>query len=84
MIPPRAVLVEKKDRLTRRTDARLQARGLDLHERDEPVNLGLRWSELGQDAAEPERIVTQGRPQPVVAGRGRVALIEDEVDDVEY
>jgi hypothetical protein len=40
--------------------------------------------ELGQDAAEPERVLAQRRSNPVVAGGRRVALVEDEVDDFEH
>jgi hypothetical protein len=40
--------------------------------------------ELGQHAAEAQRVLTERGPHPVVAGRRRVALVEDEVDDLEH
>ncbi len=83
-IPARAVLVEQQDGLSGRADPRHRARRLDLHERDEPVHLGLLGEEPGQDAAEPERVIAERRPHPVVASRRRVALVEDEVDDLEH
>ena len=84
LIPERAVLVEEQDRLSRRADARPRARRLDLHQRDQAVDLGLVRSELGQDAPETQRILAERRPHPVVTGRRRVALVEDEVDDLEH
>ena len=84
LIPARAVLIEEQDRLSRRADARPRARRLDLHQRDEAVDLGLLRDELGQDAPEPQRVLAERGPHPVVAGRRRVALVEDEVDDLEH
>jgi len=57
---------------------------LDLHERDEAVDLGLLRHERGEDAAEAERLVAEPRPHPVVARGRRVALVEHEVDDLEH
>ena len=61
-----------------------EARRLDLHQRDQAVDLRLLRSELGQDAAEAQRVLAQRRPHPVVAGGRRVAFVEDEVDDLEH
>ena len=49
-----------------------------------PCTSGSLGRELGQDAAEPQRVLAERRPHPVVAGGGRVALVEDEVDDLEH
>ena len=43
-----------------------------------------RAEQLGQDAAEPQRILAERRPHPVVAGGRRVALVEDEIDHLEH
>ncbi len=48
------------------------------------MDLRLLGSELGQDAAEAERIFAERGPHPVVAGGRRVAFVEDEVDDFEH
>ena len=40
-------------------------------------------SEFGEDAAEAERVFAEGGAHEVVAGGGGVALVEDEVDDLE-
>ncbi len=82
-VPARAVLVEEEDRLAGRP-TRAWARGLDLEKGDEAVHFGLAGREAGQDAGQAERLVAQRRPEPVVAGGGRVALVEDQVDDREH
>ena len=40
--------------------------------------------QLGQDAAQPQGVLAQRRPNQVVAGGGRVPLVEDQVDDLEH
>src|SRR2546428_8790771 len=84
VIPARAVLIEEQDRLSRRADPRTRARGLDLHERDQAVDLGLLRHELGENAAETQRLVAESGPHPVLARGRRVAFVEDEVDDLEH
>src|SRR5256884_2708496 len=84
MIPARAVLIEEQDRLSRRADARGRSRRLDLHQRDQAVDLGLFWDELGEDAAQTQRLLAQRGPHPVLARGRRVAFVEDEVDDLEH
>src|SRR5258708_20139548 len=48
------------------------------------MDLRLLRSEFGEDAAKAERALTEGRAHPVVTRGGRVALVEDEVDDLEH
>ena len=48
------------------------------------MDLGLARRQLGEHAPEPQRLVAQVRARPVVAGGRRVALVEDEVDDLEH
>ena len=80
----RAVLVEQQHRLARGPTRAPQPRRLDLHQRDEAVDFRLLRRELGENSAQPQRVLAEGRPHPVVArGRG-VALVEDEVDDLEH
>ena len=54
VIPAGAVLIEEQDRIARGTGAGPQARRLDLHQGDEPVDLRLLGHERGQDPAEAE------------------------------
>src|SRR5438067_767594 len=84
LVPPRAVLIEQQDRLSRGPDPGAQARRLELHQRDEAVDLGLLRNELSQDAAETQRLLAERRSNPVVTGGRRVALVEDQVDDLEH
>jgi hypothetical protein len=48
------------------------------------VDLRLRRRELGQDAAETQRVLAKRRSHPVITGSGRVALVEDEVHHPEH
>ena len=49
-----------------------------------PVDLRLARHQPGEDAAEAQGVLAQLRAHPVVAGRRRVALVEDQVDDLEH
>ncbi len=84
LVPARAVLIEQQHRLALRIDARAEPRGLDLHQRHEAVHLGLQRRELGENAAEPQRLLAQRRAHPVLARGRRIALVEDQVDDLEH
>ena len=48
------------------------------------MDLRLGRDELGEDAAQTESFIAQLRPDPVLAGRGRIALVEDQVDHLEH
>ena len=48
------------------------------------MNLRLARNELGQDTPETQGIFREGRAQPVLAGRGGVALVKDQVDDFQH
>ena len=84
LVPAAPVLVRQQDRLAAGADAGVGAGGLDLHQRHQAVHLGLVRGQPGQDSAQPQRILAQPGPHPVVAGGGRVALVEDQVDDFEH
>ena len=49
-----------------------------------PCTSGSLGRQLGQHAPEAQRVLAQRRPHPVVAGGRRVALVEDQVDDLEH
>ena len=83
-VPAAAVLVEQQDRLAARTDAGVGAGGLEFHQREQAVDLGLGRHQLGQQPAEAHRLVAQGRAHPVVTGGRGVALVVDQVDDLEH
>ena len=82
-IPPCAILLQEQDGITRFVDARGRPRLLQLHERDEPVGLGLLWNKLREHASEPQGVLAElGAGQVFALGRG-VALVVDEVDHAE-
>ena len=49
-----------------------------------PCTSGSPRRQLRQNAAEAQRVLAERRAHPVVAGRGRVAFVEDEIDDAEH
>ena len=77
------VLVEEEDGFSSGADAGPGAGGLDLHEGYETVDLWFAGGEFGEDAAEAESVFAEGGADEVFAGGGGVALVEDEVDDLE-
>ncbi len=48
------------------------------------MHLGLPGEQLGEDAAETQRVLAECRAQPVVARGGEVPLVEHEVDDLQH
>ena len=57
---------------------------LDLHQRDQAVNLGS-FGDSSANPAEPERVVRQAGPGRLrAAARRGVAFVEDAVDDFEH
>ena len=84
LVPPGPVLVGQQDRLAVGTGAGRHARGLELQQRGQAVHFGFLGHQPFEDTGQAERVLTEGRPQQVVAGRGRVPLVEDEVDHLEH
>src|SRR5262245_60846622 len=83
MIPTRAVLLQEENRLTIWTCARGGTRGVELHERDEAVNLRLVRHERGEHATEAHGVFAERRAHPVITRRGGVTLVEDEIDHLQ-
>ncbi len=82
-VPFAAILFEQQDRLTRWADARPHPRRLDFHERHEAMDLALAGHQRGEHASEAQRVLGELGAQHVVAHRGRIAFVEDEVDGLE-
>ena len=82
-VPCGPVLVGEEYRFAAGAGTGGQTRGLELEQRGQTVDLGLRRHQASQDACQPERVLAQGRPGQVVSGSGRVTLVEDEIDDLE-
>ena len=80
-IPARAVLVLEQHELAVRRRARLAARVVEQHQREEAARLGRAGQQLGEQAPEADRLAREVGAHERVALRRRVALVEDEVDD---
>ena len=83
LVPEGPVLIEEEDGFAYGVDAGFGAGGLDFHEGYEAVGFGFVGDEVGEDAAEAEGFFAEGGAEPVLASGGRVAFVEDEVDDFE-
>ena len=70
-VPAAAVLLHQQHRSALRIDARRGARGLQFHQRDQAVHLGLARRQFGQHAAQAQRLAGQRRAHPVAAARWR-------------
>ena len=84
LIPQRAVLIEQQDRRAVRPHACIRPRRLNLHQRHETVHFRFVGHQAGKDAPQPQRVLTECRPHPVVARCRRVALVEDEINHFEH
>ena len=84
MVPARAVLIGEQHRLPVRADPRAQPRGLELHQGQQAVDLGLAGHQRREDPAEAQGVLAQRRADPVRAGARRVALVEHQVDHLEH
>ena len=85
LVPASPILIEQEDRLSRRSDPGAQSGGLDLHQAPRghapPTRSG---AELREDPAEAQRLLAERGADPVLARGGGVALVEDEIDDLEH
>ncbi len=79
-IPQAAVLGLQQHRRAVGGDAGRHPRALELQQRLEPEHLGLVGGERRQHPGQPGRLVGEVAAHPVLAGRGGVALVEDQVD----
>ena len=84
LVPACAVLLGQRYEGAVRADARRQARCLDFHQGQQAEHLGILGHQPRQHAAQPLRLQAQARPDKVVARRGRVAFVEDQVDDFQH
>jgi hypothetical protein len=82
-VPARAILLEQRDRRAARAGPGGDAGRLDLHQRDQPVRLRLCRCQRREHPAQAHRLVAQLRPIPGLPRRRRVALVEDQVHDLE-
>ena len=83
-VPAAAILFQQQHRVARRVDARGQTRGLDFHQREQAVHLGDCGQAARQRARQPLRFLAQRGAHPVVACRGGVAFVEDQVQHFQH
>src|SRR3954463_6498209 len=84
LIPSCPILFQQEDRFALRTSSGAEARGLNFHQGNQTMDLRLLWGQLRQDPSQAERLITELRPDPVVSGGGRVAFIEDEIENAQH
>ena len=82
-IPQAAVLVFQRDGAAMVIDPGRTSGVSEQHEREQASDPGLAGHQPVQDTGEPDGLVHQIAPHQVVVAGGRVALGEDEVDDVQ-
>src|SRR6185437_15656185 len=81
LVPAASVLIEQQDWFARGSYTGTSARSLNLHQGNKTVDFRLMRSEFGQNASQAQSIFAKTGPQPVIACGGRVALVEDEIND---
>ena len=82
-VPERAVLVGEEHELARWRGASRTPRFVKEHQGQETEALGL-GEELDEQPAEPDRLAGKVAPGELLARRRRIALVEDEIDDVQH
>jgi hypothetical protein len=70
IVPKGAVLIQQQDRFATRSYARVEARGLDLHEGNKTVNFRFFRYESRQYAAQAKGILAKRRSDPIFATAG--------------
>ena len=80
---PRSCAISRTGSPSGATRARMREAWISISA-TRPCTSGVSRRQLRQDAPEAQRLVAQRGPRPVVAGGGRVALVEDQVDHLEH
>ncbi len=80
-VPPHPVLVHQENGIAGGIGARRDARGVQLHQRQQAVRASASCGATGV-STRPMRSASlpELRPQPFVAASGRIALVEDEIE----
>jgi hypothetical protein len=83
-VPHRAVLVLEQDQFAVGARTSLAPRVLQQQECEQAERLRLVRHQHRQELRQSDRLVAQFAAHERIAGRGRVALVEDEVEDGEH
>ncbi len=70
--------------LTRGTDSCRRSRGIHLHQGEKSVSLRLLRRNADEHPSQSQRLIAQGRADPVFAARRRIAFVEDQINDFEH
>ncbi len=84
LVPACTILLCDRNEGAVRCLARGEAGRLNLHQGEQAENFGLRRREAGEDASEPLRLRAQCGTRQFLARGRRIALIEDEINDLEH
>jgi hypothetical protein len=57
---------------------------LNLHQGDEPVHFGFPAEKLRDNASEPQGVLAERRPHPILAARGGITFVENEINHLEH
>ena len=82
-VPEAAVLVGEQHELALRREARVAARVLQQHQREQPERLGLVRHQHAEELREPDRLAAEVAAHERRARARGVALVEDEVEDAQ-
>ena len=83
-VPERAVLLLERHEVALRAGTGGAAGVVEQHEREQAEDLGFIGHQLGEQTAEADRLAAEVPPHEGVACGGGVALVEDEVDDLQH
>src|SRR6266851_2885140 len=84
VVPQRTVLFRQENGFSGWSATRCGTRRLQLHQRQESVDLRLLGKELREHASQAECIVAECCPHPLVPGGCGVSLVEDQIDDGQH
>src|SRR4029077_18245944 len=84
VVPKRTVLLGQEDGFSGWSATRCGARCMQLHEREEAMDLGLIRKKLCQPAAKADGFHAQCCPHPLLSRGCGVSLVEDQVDHRQY
>src|SRR5215210_575465 len=84
VIPAGAILIQQQDGFAGQPGSCACSRRLNFHKRDEAVDFRLIRCQLCEDAAKAKRVLAQSGSHPIVSCSCRVALIKDQVENLEH
>ena len=84
LVPQRSILLVERDQLAERSGARRAARVGQQHEREQTCDLRIVRQQHANRTREADRFVRQVRAMQARSGAGRVAFVENEIENVQH